>query len=151
MDYSSNISLNSNTELDKYGIVPLTGESCAYSLRLLCDVTEHGEELLDAFFGGVEFTSANWNHGSDTLPHTHSVMLPYSILQDLKVYILLHVEGLAHVIVFADGTMTGTDNKEVVDTHRKYEPDDSTRYFTNPYSPSARDGRNVHMMSGRAT
>ena len=31
-------------DLARYGVVPLTGEACGLSYRLLCDVTAHGKE-----------------------------------------------------------------------------------------------------------
>lgn len=149
MNYQDNVHLNSNRDLEKYGVNPLTSESCGYGLRLLCDLTEHGCELMDAFLGGVEVTSDNWNHGSEADPHVKSIMLPYGILRDLKVYILLHVEQMKYVVVFPDGCMSGTNDDEVLEEIRKHDTD--IHVYSNYNQSNTRGGRNVHQMSGRST
>jgi len=53
-------------DLREFGIWFLTGESCGYGGRLLCDLTEHGAEFFKNYFGGnVEFKkNSNWNSGA---------------------------------------------------------------------------------------
>lgn len=38
-------------ELEKYGIFMLTGEACAYGMRVLCDVNAQGWRILKQYFG----------------------------------------------------------------------------------------------------
>ena len=37
--------------IESFGIATLTGEACAYSMRLLCDVNQDGVELINKAFG----------------------------------------------------------------------------------------------------
>jgi hypothetical protein len=53
--------INSNwRELQKYGIFMLTGESCAYSMRVLCDVNEKGWRILRNYLGMDASSSKLW-------------------------------------------------------------------------------------------
>lgn len=71
-------------QLQKFGIDFLTGESCGYSMRVLCDVNQAGAELLSDFFGGVALLADNWNPGA-----SKSVMLTRSVLEDLFIFATL--------------------------------------------------------------
>ena len=68
---------NSWQDLEKVGIVPLTGESCAYVMRILCDLTGSGEDLLKSYFGipGNSKFADPWNRGSAQDPHVSSILL----------------------------------------------------------------------------
>ena len=48
-------------ELDRYGINALTGESCAYSMRMLCDLNERGVKTMGAYFGIPVYDYALWD------------------------------------------------------------------------------------------
>jgi hypothetical protein len=88
-------------DLEKFGIVPLTGEACALSLRILCDLTARGQRLIQSLFSlsdlkvTLELRPA-WNgsiirlNGEGTEEKaTTSIMLPHDILPTLAVYCLL--------------------------------------------------------------
>lgn len=72
--------------LQDYGIIPLTGEACAYGMRILYDLTPSGVEVISRFLGGnVQFKdNSNWNSGA-----VASVMIPYSAIRDLERFVML--------------------------------------------------------------
>lgn len=154
-------------DLEEYGIEVLTGESCAYSMRLLCDLDQNGEQLIKEFFGIPQNTyhrcpecgeadtyrtqlGQNWNHtGCTPLPHIASVMLSRNIFTDLAVYLLLR-EGYG-VVILRQNKATGYTREVWEDEFRDiFEKAGYTGYrvYTQPTGP-ARNGRHVHMMSGR--
>jgi len=149
-------------DLAQFGIQPLTGESCALGMRSLCDVTEKGKELLTAFFGGnISFKEGtNWNSGAK-----YSVMLPYSILQDLSVFAVLTTcpfgsSARCACAAVIDGTIAGYTDKEWKSYAEAYigasnqmrlkDPEtygQPVRVFT--LKKGAVGDRNIHQMSGR--
>lgn len=78
--------------LKERGVIPLTGEACGIGLRVLCDLTEGGRDLLDKAFGGMVPTQGPWNEG------VASVLLFKSMLLDLVAFGLLE-EGYNSVLV----------------------------------------------------
>lgn len=72
-------SFDKGSQLEEFGITCLTGEACGVGLRVLCDVTEEGRDLLREFFR-MSVVAESWNGG------VGSVMLPYSCLEDLWLY-----------------------------------------------------------------
>lgn len=78
--------IRSWSDLNEFGIRALTGEACALSCRLLCDLTDQGQSLIREFMGlphDAKFTD-NWNSGA-----TGSCFLPLSILPDLAAFCLI--------------------------------------------------------------
>jgi len=73
------------------GINILTGEACAFNMRVLCDLTEEGCKIIEEFFGGTITCTreTNWNSGG-----VASVMIPRSCLKDLEKFCLLRSEGM---------------------------------------------------------
>lgn len=72
------------TILEAAGIRLLTGEACPLNMRILCDLTPEGCEMLTRFLGGaVHFEEGkNWNSGA-----VSSIMLPRSCLEDLERFV----------------------------------------------------------------
>jgi hypothetical protein len=104
-------------DLEKFGIVPLTGEACGLSMRLLCDITARGKRILQTLFGlqdlAVTLTlRPAWNGSVIRLTGgeapeekaTHSVMLPADLLRTLAVFCL--VDAGCEEIYLADGKPT---------------------------------------------
>lgn len=86
--------------LDGNGLDELTGEGCNLSMRMVCDVNEHWQEVINSFFAtAVEFVPA-YNHAGNW----RSIMLPRSIFHDLFVY--EQVYWGKKVIVFVGGEYT---------------------------------------------
>ena len=76
--------INSWNDLRAYGIMPLTWEACGLSYRLLCDVTEHGKQILEKCLD-VRITPAEpWNRDA-----VGSIMLPHEMLIPLGIFALL--------------------------------------------------------------
>jgi len=78
--------------LKQFGVIPLTGEACGLAMRILCDLTEDGVQLIREFLR-VEPTAEPWNREG-----VKSIMLPVSIFQEL--WIFAHVRaGTANVFL----------------------------------------------------
>lgn len=122
------LTIQSNRDLEQFGIVMLTGESCAYSKRILCDLTQTGYKIFCKCFGlqpveastldpSMPFQGA-WNSNSkrsilthyfersdgehdnkqQTEPHILSVMLPYNAYEFLGFWCLEQLTGIHTVI-----------------------------------------------------
>lgn len=155
--------IDSTSDLQQFGINVLTGEACSYGLRLLCDLTEDGVNLVSAFLGGIDRGATddppgfpfpkNWNSGA-----VASVMLTRNVLfGELAVFALFRA-GCSLVVRGPDGSVTGVFPHE----HRalemydaiRYAPDESREYYFHvnrslrTRQPSA-DGRNEHTFTGR--
>ncbi len=66
-------SIRSWDDLSAHGIVPLTGEACGLSYRILCDVTARGKKTLEKALGVAQLgLQDNWNHGSADDAHVGS-------------------------------------------------------------------------------
>ena len=82
--------INCWDHLAPYGIVPLTGEACGLSYRILCDVTAAGKKILEKALGVAELRlRENWNSGPDEDPHVGSIMLAPDLLPFIGVFALL--------------------------------------------------------------
>jgi hypothetical protein len=131
-------------DLRGLGIHALTGEACGWSLRLLCDVTARGKQVVERFLGGNVTIAAesNWNGGSDGEEHVGSVMLPCSILPELAAFALAF-RGPHGVVITKDGDAveyTGHWDQEFYPIRR---------IVRLPEKPAQLGDRNEHAMSGR--
>jgi hypothetical protein len=50
--------------LRPYGIVALTGEACSLMYRILCDLTQHGKQIVERCLS-VQIQSESWNCSSE--------------------------------------------------------------------------------------
>lgn len=92
-----------STWLNQFGINALTGESCAFNRRMLCDVNAEGAELIRDYLGlpyDCQFQK-NWNSTVDGKPAIGSVMLDYATLKPLAIYAML-LRGAPYVMVKQD-------------------------------------------------
>jgi len=146
--------LQSLTDLKDFGINPLTGEACAYSMRLLCDLSADGEELVAGFLGLRDTTSfpANWNSMVGEKDSVGSVMLTRSTLKELMYFALFNVEKCDVVIGTLDGSVIGLSVKDTY--YQGYldlaaaSPEKYTVQRNNA-TASAQGGRNEHQFTGR--
>jgi hypothetical protein len=140
--YTITHSIREWRDLEKYGIDVLTGEACGYSLRLLCDLTASGCELMRSFLGGHVGIAhgSNWNSGSKTDPHIASVLLPRGILDELAAFVLLERTHGTGVYLSKDGTFAYLG--ELPERRREH-----VRMLRRP--SESLPSRNVHQMSGR--
>jgi len=143
-------------DLDKYGFRLLTGESDAYGMRLLFDLTEQGWCILKEFFGFVNIEAGyvlavDWNGG----PAVGSVLLPRDMFSSLAAFILLHKRGCRWVAISPDGQVDGateedykTFGAEKMDEQRAMYEDQGFS-FVAPLPVPQKKGRVIHRMSGR--
>ena len=136
-------------DLLPFGIDPLTGEACGLSYRILCDVTEHGRNILAKALGIPALALPEpWNRSAKTDPHVGSVLLPVEMLTPLAVFALLE-SGCTQAWLVRDVGVIGIepdDSPEMIEANRQLVGDRLLRTFV--YRGTARD-RNVHLMSGR--
>lgn len=152
-------------DLDQLGINPLTGESCAYAMRILCDLNEYGLILVREFLGlppDCPFEK-NWNSTVGKEPALASVMLTHGVLPDLVRY-ALYREGHQYVIasreeVFGVGFSEADFDehpglRHYLDPERRYLGRPDAQLWRNPGATSTHPrvgGRNVHAFTGRST
>ena len=136
-------------DLSAHGIIPLTGEACGLSYRLLCDVTARGKKTLEKALGVAQLgLHENWNHGNADDPHVGSVMAAPDLLPFIGVFALLEA-GCREVWLTKGQTVLGIeaeDSPDQLETLHRYHANDLMRCFG--YSGTAGD-RNQHMMTGR--
>jgi hypothetical protein len=136
-------------DLSVHGIIPLTGEACGLSYRLLCDVTARGKKTLEKALSVAQLgLHENWNHGADDDPHVGSVMLAPDLLPFVGVFALLEA-GCREVWLTKGHTVIGVeadDSAEEVELFQQFHANDLVRRFG--YAGTAGD-RNQHMMTGR--
>ena len=146
-------------DLDRFGIICLTGESCGYGRRLLCDLTAKGAATVARFFGlaspNGEMFAENWNHGELGDPHVASIMLPrFGLLDELALFCCLD-QGTAAAVIRTDGSILvietvdeamdlGWDGKSMwISSDCKYGSLQGQRVYAGGV------GRNKHQFSGR--
>lgn len=130
--------------LEKHGIIILTGESCAYSLRLLLDYTRKGKEILERFLSTSFQDRESWNSGSDN-SHIGSIMLPYTCLEPLRIFITLQHYPVA--MVTESGTVSGLTERDFAE-YKKHQDSKWFKQLRFYYNRTGSD-RNTHQMSGR--
>lgn len=115
--------INCWDDMEQFGIRLLTGEACGYAMRLLCDVTEDGKRLIQAFLGGnIEIKpGSNWNGGNVSDPHVGSILLPRGILMELGAFALLKT-GTEIVVTMGDDRVCEMD-RERFDRYAKMDSD----------------------------
>jgi len=140
------------SQLKDYGINPLTGEACAFSMRILCDLSEKGIELLQDFYGLLPDTinhqfprNMNSRVGEDKA--IASCMISRGVFKDLYQFILF--KECWELILDGTCELTGM-SKETYNEIKDAWPKD-TKVIINYKSagqPSV-GSRNVHAMTGR--
>lgn len=141
--------IHSLTDLKQFGINILTGESCALSRRLLCDVTQKGKDLVMKALGVNDMSlSADWN-GHDAVG---SILLERNTLETCGILALLGEPGILEVWVNDQGHIHGLD-QELLDSYAEnkvvLDMDNWRKY--RKFNSGSRGDRNVHQMSGRTS
>ncbi len=148
---------NSWSDFKEYGINFLTGEACGYSMRLLCDLSRPGEELIATFLGLPSATTfnPNWNSMVGDAPAVASIMLPHGLFKDLARFIAYHVLNHAHVLEQPDGSVHSYPEGYMESRGLTLEKAQELlvgKWYTNPALGRTGEvvgGRCVHAMSGR--
>lgn len=163
--------IRSLNDLREYGIDALTGEADALGMRILCDITEQGAQIIADVFG-MTFSNtkinnpedyncesptqpifklnSNWNSSQGSIA---SIFLPS---WDAELYKQLGVHALARAgyefIVITKDSVRGTDDQEVIENIKKFEDGcrviKNWRHVDNKYQCG---DRNVHQFSGRVS
>lgn len=135
-------------DLEPFGIIPLTGEACGLSYRLLCDVTSSGKRVLEKCFGTPNLNlPERWNRGSDDNPHLGCIMLAFEMLRPLAVFALL--EGGCKEVYLVNDSVYGVESSDpptAIEDVKRWSKVEHARRLV--YAGTAGD-RNVHVMSGR--
>lgn len=141
--------INCWDDLSRYGIVPLTGEACGLSYRILCDVTASGKRIIEKALGIAQLDLRdNWNHGSAEDPHIGSIMLAPEFLPFLGVFALLEHGSREAYLTKGNGVVgiESTDSADQLESFKRFSANNLVRRFA--YAGTAGD-RNQHAMSGR--
>lgn len=102
--------LHQPSDLVQYGINTLTGEACAYSMRVLCDLSEDGADLVSCFMGVPYHRGMfpkNWNSMVGDKPSVYSIMLTRSALRELMKFALLSIDRVSLIVESKDGALVG--------------------------------------------
>lgn len=155
------IQIGSFRDLEKYGIDYLTGESCAYGYRGLCDLTDRGIKIIASCFGlDPELFKASlpdaWNSKG-----IKSMMISAQMIVPIGVFACFNV-NCSKVYITYDDKVIGiepTDKPEDIATWESWNQgrycDACSRYgagggialqYSNPGF-----SRHTHAMSGRTT
>lgn len=145
----------SQKALPSVGINPLTGEACAYSMRVLCDLSADGALLVGMFLGmeNIQFRK-NWNSKVGEEDAIASVMLPRSIFRDLILF-ALYQKGFTHVFQSnVDLTYYAyTKGEPELDRYLELFEKGNFKTWTLHYNPSGDQphvgDRNIHQFTGR--
>lgn len=137
------------SDLVFFGINPLTGEACAFSQRVLCDVNEEGFALLSDYFGMPEMKLADrMNSQVNGKPSVGSVMLDRAITRPLAKFAAFHINALAYH-ESADGSVVVISGEDRLEQYKKA----CMTLVMNPVHRSNHPrvgSRNVHEFTGRA-
>lgn len=97
------------SDLEPYGIKPLTGEACRVGRRVLCDLDDRGRKIvadmlgvIDRSFNKYTMWHPAWNGGESSA----SFMMPYGMFNDLAVWCLLDA-GCNDVRIVEAGSAQG--------------------------------------------
>ena len=138
-------------DLSQFGIVPLTGEACGLSYRILCDVTARGRKILQKALGLPELRLAeSWNRANADVPHVGSIMLAPEALSFVGIFALLE-NGCTEVVQIKGCGLHAfeqDDPPERVANFNRIHAGGIGRRFA--YAGTAGD-RNRHVMSGRVS
>ena len=111
------LTIRSWNDLEQFGIVPLTGEACPLSMRILCDLTPRGERIVSAVLGSADlkvtlslrpaYNGAVCRLTGGESPEeraTKAIMLPYDMLRTLAVFVL--IDAGCEEVYLAEGKPT---------------------------------------------
>jgi hypothetical protein len=155
----------SYSSLPELGINPLTGEACAYMMRILCDVNESGVDLLCDYFGIPNYPkaalAANWNSTVGNSPAVASIMLTRSALPEIVRFYFFrknyeYVVGRDDDINYTAFRTADIERNPALGLYVDrasvfFEGDNPLRLWTNPRTINAVGSRNVHQFTGRTT
>jgi hypothetical protein len=137
-------------DMIKFGINPLTGEACAFSKRVLCDLSEKGVELLSEYFGiKNDAFPENWNSKVGREEAVASVMIDRNAFHDIMIFALM-LRGWHYIIVRDYCLITVTNEEYEMQQWQDLNLEGIRILLNYNYSTQPRMGsRNLHHTSGR--
>lgn len=160
------ITIRNWNDLEQFGIVPLTGEACRLSMRLLVDLTPRGKRLVESMFSAMDLKitfslPAPWNGSAIRLQEpaceeraASSMLLPIELLRPLAVFCLMDA-GCTDIYVSDGHPTTGLQPKDIEQFMLDYGDDAQTVldanirmiYGTVTYRPY--DGQAMELLNAR--
>jgi hypothetical protein len=147
------IHVSSWQDMTQFGINCLTGEACAYAMRLLCDLNEDGAGLMMDYLG-VPMLGKNWNSMVDGKPAVASVMLHRSSVLQIAEFALMRRSPKA--IVYKGGeAIMGVFTQHMFEQYMKLVedwPNTTGKWTIRTIGRSSQPhvgSRNVHAATGR--
>jgi hypothetical protein len=153
-DKKTSIAISGLAGLEYFGIKPLTGEACAYSQRVLCDVNEAGRALLAEYFGIPDLVLARpMNSTVESAPSVGSLMLTRDSWVGLAKFAVFYHGGLAYTETGVQG-ITGIFCEKLLARYEEFASSFSegvqlTRNHARTTSVPHVGSRNMHQMTGR--
>lgn len=148
------ISIHGWSGMEQFGVNALTGEACAFSMRVLCDLNDEGRALMREFLGlsTDDAFPENWNNGVGNQRATGSVMLANELMLPLAKFAMFRKGALA--VVVSGNVTTGVFSQELLDRwteHFQGRPlQDGVYLQRNPRGGHPGIGsRNTHAATGR--
>lgn len=144
--------------LHELGINPLTGEACAFSMRVLCDLNRDGAELVKRYLGLPLSADLheNWNSMVDGKPAVACIMMDRAMFDPL-IRFYLFTQGFdclyGQSCCYTAYTLDELEKNEALKSVHSGAIG-SGKLYINPtsYSNAPRNGdRNVHAATGRAS
>lgn len=149
--------VSSMGDLLQFGINPLTGEACAFSMRVLCDLNEDGVALMADFLGSApESFAQNWNTTVGEKPAVASMMLTRGIVKDLATFAFFR-EGALATMTTVSGDIVGVFEAKLLKEYEKFVADTTGQspkisVHRNPVASTSAPhvgSRNVHAATHR--
>jgi hypothetical protein len=145
------LTIDSWADLRPLGINCLTGESCAYALRVLCDLNEDGAAVMREYLG-VVMLARNWNSTVGDKPAVASVMLHRESLFQVGEFALMYAGALA--VIRTGNHMVGVFSEERLVSYLKVVEICEGVTIKRNYRTAARGpvegSRMVHAATGRS-
>jgi hypothetical protein len=143
-------------DLEQFGVNALTGEACAYGMRLLCDVNADGRDMLLDYLGLPMTTqaSAPWNSSVNNEPSVGSFMLHRRELLHIAEFAMIR-NGAIAIVYKADEAVMGIYTEHMAEQYQKLVDDwpnttgKWTMRGTGKSSQPGEGSRNTHAFTGR--
>lgn len=147
--------------LKNQGVGYLTSESCGIGIRVLCDYSERGKLLLQAFFG-IDMHSFNWNPTVGVDEAVGSIMLPRDTFRPLAIFAMfmngtevvidVNIREKSYSINYLHQIWdVDLQSEEYQDHLNRVRQITNGKYNIWTNSATGKYGRNVHVFSGRTT
>ncbi|MDB5391017.1 MAG: hypothetical protein JWM11_6663, partial [Planctomycetaceae bacterium] len=132
------------TDLEKFGIEALTGESDQHMYRILCDCTAHGKRIIERTLGIEVSLAENWNRGRTDDPSIGSLLVPLEFVPSFGIFALLSDTQISEVWLLKTGSVMGfgvedVEVKEALQKH--YEGNIRHVFYSRPCD------RNTHLFT----